>query len=98
METKVCKCCGRELSIDKFRETRLGRRNTCDECVSMKINEARKRKKETQQALEYAKDARLLRIQDFTPRELMKELNRRGYVGKLEFTVTHEIDITQLDD
>lgn len=34
-ETKICKVCGRELTIDKFRRNRGGIRiNTCTECVT----------------------------------------------------------------
>lgn len=33
-------------------------------------------------------------LQDYTPRELMAELARRGYTGKLEYVERHIIDIT----
>lgn len=33
-------------------------------------------------------------LQDYTPRELMAELARRGYTGKLEYVERHVIDIT----
>ena len=36
------------------------------------------------------------RLKDFTPRELMVELARRGYKGSLEFTETRVIDIQRL--
>lgn len=98
METKVCKCCGRELPIEKFRVTAMGRRNTCDECVQKKIVESKQKKKEEHQAIEEAKNARLLRLNDFTPRELMQELRRRGYIGKLYYTITQTIDLENLGE
>lgn len=97
METKVCKCCGRELPIEKFRVTAIGRRNTCDECVQKKIVESKQKKKEEHQAIEEAKNARLLRLEDFTPRELILELKRRGYTGKLTYTQIRVLDIETLE-
>lgn len=96
METKICKCCGRELPIDDFRVTKLGRRNTCNECVSKKTADAKKRIKSGLTFEEELEKAKTLRLQDFTPRELMAELKRRGYDGKLTFTQVIEIDISKI--
>lgn len=98
METKICKCCGRELPIDDFRVTKLGRRNTCNECVSKKTADAKKRKKYGLTFEEELEKAKTLRLQDFTPRELMAELKRRGYDGKLTFTQVIEIDISKIGE
>ena len=97
METKICKCCGRELPIDDFRVTKLGRRNTCNECVSKKAADAKKRIKSGLTFEEELERAKTLRLQDFTPRELMTELHRRGYSGKLTFTITNAVDLDSLD-
>lgn len=96
METKVCKCCGRELPIDDFSVTKLGRRNTCNECVGKKAAEVKKRKKDGLTFEEELERAKRLRLQDFTPRELMAELKRCGYDGKLTFTQVIEIDIAKI--
>lgn len=98
METKVCKECGKELPIDMFRVTHLGRRNTCNDCVTKKIVKTKECKKQAKENLQQVQDARTLRLSDFTPRELMQELYRRGYEGVLEFTIKKHIDISKLDE
>lgn len=97
-ETMVCKCCGRELPINNFRVTHLGRRKTCDECIKKKSQETKEKKKDIANAIQKAQGARILRLQDFTPLELMQELKRRGYEGKLTYTVIKVIDFEKLDD
>ena len=37
-------------------------------------------------------------LKDYTPRELMLELKRRGYEGVLTYTERKTIDITRLED
>jgi len=98
-ETKVCKCCGRELSISNFKATRWGGRvSVCTECATNKLRE-NKRKKRVEQSQEL-EDAivknRQLRLADFTSRELMTELKRRGYEGKITYVETHTIDLSTL--
>ena len=39
---------------------------------------------------------RQLCLADFTPRELMAELKRRGYEGKITYVETHTIDLSTL--
>ena len=56
----------------------------CNECVKTK---ARKTKSENVEILKQSK------LADFTPRQLMEELARRGYEGKLRYTRIEEIDI-----
>lgn len=41
-------------------------------------------------------EKRQLCLADFTPRELMAELKRRGYEGKLTYVETHTIDLSTL--
>jgi len=36
------------------------------------------------------------RLSEFTPRELMLELKRRGYEGELAFVEVHKIDLSCL--
>lgn len=93
METKICKCCNRELPIDQFTNTKNGRHNTCRECRMEHVKEGReKRKREQNLEAELAK-AKSMRLSEFTPRELMEELARRGYKGKLQYVEVHEINI-----
>mgnify|MGYP006896759018 CR=1 FL=1 len=87
METmKNCKDCGRELPETQFKKTRWGTRaSVCNECANAK------RKLSVESKTE---DARKMRLSEFEPRELMEELARRGYEGKLTFTRVITIDIT----
>lgn len=88
--TKVCNCCGRELTIDHFRKTRWGGYSqNCNECLTKHILEARNANKQQK-----AQEATRKSLSTFTPRELMQELARRGYEGKLTYTRVEEIDIT----
>ena len=97
METYVCKKCGMELPIENFKLTRWGTRAAvCNDCVtSARIASAKRIADEKEQERQKQIDERKLhRLSDFTPRELMEELARRGYEGKLTYTEVHEIDIT----
>ena len=95
-EMQKCKICGRELPISDFKVTAIGRLKTCKECVRQRQIEGRnKRKAEIQHTNDIDK-ARQLRISDFTSRELMTELKRRGYEGKLHFVEVHEIDLSNI--
>ena len=92
-----CKTCGRELELSKFKKTRWGSySSTCTECACQKMRETKQKQAEKLQEVTTNKlqDARNLRLKDFTPRELMEELARRGYEGKLTYTEIRTIDIT----
>lgn len=97
-ETKVCKCCGREQPIFHYREGRWGHVSVCYECTALHRIENRqkleeKRSLDNKTLLVAAKN---LRLSEFTPRELMVELKRRGYEGKLVYMETHTIDLSTL--
>lgn len=98
METKICKCCGRELSLDHFKRGRYGYVSVCNECD--KQHRAEKRQARIDKAKQKAEDVRAenrrLCLSDFSPRELMAELKRRGYEGKLTYVETHTIDLSAL--
>ena len=96
METQVCKCCGRELPIEQFSKNPFWYIKVCRECNSKNRREgALQRGKIKQQAID-ALNARKLRLSDFTPRELMEELKRRGYEGKLRYVKVEEIDLNNI--
>lgn len=101
---RVCRKCGRALTIDHYyRNKRIkdGYCTECKECYDKRratYQHAPKRNvavgekpvaPATTPATTQAKS-----LQDYTPRELMAELARRGYTGKLEYVERHIIDIT----
>lgn len=94
METKICKECGRELNIDKFKnDGHGGVRNICCDCTGKKIEEGRKKHRNQRDFDSELAAARRLRLQDFTPRELMTRLHELGYEGTLRYTRVEEINI-----
>lgn len=102
METKICKCCGKELPITEFRKGKAHGvefvMSVCNTCMRNKQAEGHKRRKE-KQAISHEEElaqAKTLRLKDFTPRELMEELKRRGYEGKITYVETHVIDLSNL--
>lgn len=103
METQVCKQCGRELPVEQF--SKIGNRgggttslHICKECMQGRQKEGRQKRKERMAQLEIKRtqDIRNMRLSDFTPRELMVELKRRGYKFTAEITVTNVIDSDNL--
>lgn len=96
METKVCKCCGKELPITEFSKNGFGYTSVCKSCNhNNRVVAAEKKKTQKQQTIN-ALNARQLRLHDFEPRELMAELKRRGYEGKLTYVETHVIDLSTI--
>ena len=92
-ETRVCATCGRELPITMFAQNHYGIAKSCKECNGKKIADGKAYKSKVtalQQELETAKRTRLA---DFSPRDLMEELARRGYKGELTFTRIEKINI-----
>lgn len=102
MDTKVCRCCGKELPITEFRcDKSHGKEfvlSICKTCMSTKQSAGHKRRKEKQAISHEAEiaQAKTMRLKDFTPRELMEELKRRGYEGKLTYVETHVIDLSTI--
>lgn len=97
METKVCKCCGQEKPLSEFRKSRLGTYNTCNECVKKNQKNGHANKKLAEQKEIEIKNAKMMRLKDFTPRELMAELKRRGYKFTMEYTETHVISSKDIE-
>ena len=94
METKICKCCGKELPIAEFAVRGIkgmkGERkvtNLCKSCMAEKIANGRNKS---------INNAKVMRLRDFTPRELIERLRDLGYTGKLNYVETHIIDLENL--
>ena len=102
METKkTCKICNRMLSIENFSKhpkTSDGYSSVCKECMHKLQSDGHKNRKENKmkELKSKVENARNLRLQDFTPRELMKRLYELGYEGTLKFTRVENIDITKI--
>ena len=94
--TKVCKCCGRELSVTEFRRTKLGVMNTCKECVRQHQIAAKLDKKIASMKGDEVEKARCQRLEDFTPRQLMERLRDLGYEGELTYTRVEKINLSKL--
>lgn len=97
-ETKVCKCCGRELPISNFKKGRWGVVSVCNECDKQHRAENRQSRidKAKQKVEDVRAENRQLCLSDFSPRELMLELKRRGYEGTLTYVETHTINLSTL--
>lgn len=101
METKICKCCGKELPQEEFSKNAVGYTSVCKQCNSENRRKAALNRKPIQpiQKLEESlANAKAMRLAEFTPRELMKELKKRGYEGKLRYIEVHEVDIAKIND
>ena len=93
METRVCKKCGQELPVENFWRNGFGYSSVCTLCAREKRRETRKNRKNKKDYEKELSEARNLRLQDFTPRELMERLAELGYKGKLTYTKVVEIDL-----
>lgn len=92
---KKCRCCGRELPMSNFKKGRWGYVSVCNDCDKQHRAENRQARidKAKQKVEDVRAENRQLCLKEFTARELMEELARRGYRGKLLFTQVQEIDI-----
>ena len=95
--TQKCKCCGRELPTSEFSKNRFGYISVCKECVKEHHRAGRKKSNEIDDILRQLEDAKKMRLESFTPRELMIELKRRGFEGTLTHTETRRIDLSKLN-
>ena len=98
METFVCKNCGKVVAVSEARwhGTRNGGRAMIQLCRGC-FDEKQRQGKEKAKAKMYAEmerkvgDAKQSRLSEFTPRELMEELKRRGYEFTMRYVETHII-------
>ena len=95
LETKVCKCCGRELPVTNFRVGKYGERvGICYDCVNIhreEKKEARRRMK-AEEIKREQEDRQQMGLAQYTNVQLFKELARRGITGSL--TLTKDINLT----
>lgn len=93
MDTKFCKCCGRELSLDHFKRGRYGYVSVCLDCDKRHRAEKRQARidEQKQKVEDIRAENRQLCLADFTSRELMEELKRRGYEFEMTYTEVHKI-------
>lgn len=96
-DKKSCTCCGQVKTLDHFKLTRWGTRvSVCTEYASQKARDNKLRKQQEEEMAKAREDAkkseRQKMLEQYTPRELMNELARRGYTGELRYTM--RIDIT----
>jgi len=92
METKICRKCGKELSIDNFYKDRSaedGLRCYCKACIKA-YNASKKTDTERRRGGGGTKEVPNPALAKFKPRELIEELKARGYKG----TLTYEQVIT----
>jgi Zn ribbon nucleic-acid-binding protein len=79
VELRKCIKCGRELPLDQFyKDKRMisGLKSVCKECTNEYNRIRHVAKREEKESTPLSK---------FTPRELIEELRRRGYKGKLQY-------------
>lgn len=81
-QTKTCPRCGRTLPIENFYKNKDGKTYSyCKECVKV-LNAARKTPPPDSENP----------LSAYTPRQLMQELKRRGYTGKLYIQQVADLD------
>ena len=81
-QTKTCPRCGRTLPIENFYKNKDGKPYSyCKECVKV-LNAARKITPPDSENP----------LSEYTPRQLMQELKRRGYTGKLYIQQVADLD------
>ena len=84
-EIKTCSCCGQEKPLSEYNKNAWGYKKICRECENKHRAEKKEERKALKQQAIDAVNARNLRLQDFTPRELMLRLKELRIVV-LRFT------------
>lgn len=103
METRICKECGKELPITNFRKGRANGTefvmSICNDCWHEHQSAGRIKAKQMRatKQIDLVEDAKNKRLSEFTPRELILELKRRGYEGELTYTEVHKIKLEDID-
>ena len=85
---QICKVCGQSKPVTEFWKNRFGVTHTCKEC-------AKKKKAEVMKNLREKK--RQSGLSDYSPRELLAELKRRGYRWKdMVVEIVQKIDYDKI--
>ena len=83
-QTKTCSRCGRTLPIENFYKRGDGRAQAyCKECAKTYYKE---------RSMRITPPDSENPLSAFTPRQLMQELKRRGYTGKLYIQQVADLD------
>ena len=93
IETRACATCGRELPITMFAQNHYGIAKSCKECNGKKIADGKAYKNNVASLQAELEKAKCARLADYSPRDFMTELARRGYKGKLTYTKVEVINI-----
>jgi len=84
------------LPLSEFPNRKNQKTHICKECDSHNKKAGHARKADIITLQNQLQQARSLRLSEFTPREMMEELKRRGYEGTLTYTETHIIDLNTI--
>ena len=108
----ICDRCGEYFEEQDMTRGRYGIIGICKSCTGKAHSEGAKNRKNVKVAMqnelqelriEVAELKRQLQeaskraLDAATPREMMKELYSRGYIGELEYTKVTKVDISKLD-
>lgn len=100
-ETKVCSKCKRELPTSEFYKNSNAKDGFCGYCKECSREQVRKHKMKRRGQMtglpgnffeSVSGGGSDNPLSAFSPRELMEELRRRGYRGKLEYTSVIDIE------
>jgi hypothetical protein len=95
-EKRFCVCCGEEKPVSMFYRNAWGYTNYCSECHNKRAIAGREKKKALANLQADVEKAKMMRLSDFTPRELMMRLKELGYDGELTYTKVERINISKL--
>ena len=93
-QTKICGHCGRELPLTSFSKCAGnpdGYQYRCKECQAESSKRSYAKKKAKAGEMNTNTNIEENPLSAFKPRELIQELVRRGYRGKLTYTHTIEL-------
>lgn len=92
---KRCKACGKELPLTSFStysKAKDGHRNTCKACFGAHMSAGKTNKLDTIDDCDNDNTG-ADEFKAYTSRDLILELRRRGYRGKLIYTITKDVII-----
>lgn len=88
MDEMICKVCGHSKPVTEFWRNRFGVTHTCKECA---------KKKKAVAVKDLTERRRMARLSEFSPRELLSELKRRGYKWeKMTVEIIQRVDYDKI--